>query len=68
VSIFGAVLASAQTGTIVTFDVPGSTGTTAYSINKHGAIVGYYEDQNGAQHGFFRAPIDRAHSVPITAR
>lgn len=55
-SVLGAVLASAQTGTIITFDVPGSTSTSAYSINNHGFITGYYGDQNGAQHGFVRAP------------
>jgi hypothetical protein len=54
--MFGVAVASAQTGTIVTFDVPGSTGTSACSINNHGVIVGYYGDQNGVQHGFVRAP------------
>lgn len=49
-------LANAQSGTIVTFDPPGSTSTYTYSINDHGVIVGAYADQNGAMHGYLRGP------------
>jgi hypothetical protein len=42
--------------TIITFDVPGSTSTTAEAINDSGAITGTYVDANG-QHGFVRFPL-----------
>jgi hypothetical protein len=43
-------------GTFLSFDVPGSTRTTAASINAAGAITGIYFDANGQQHGFVRDP------------
>jgi hypothetical protein len=39
-------------GTITTFDPPGSTFTTAVSINSGGEITGNYIDANFASHGF----------------
>jgi len=45
-------LASPQ---IVTFDVPGSSGTVPLSINAKGAITGYCGDNSG-RHGFVRQP------------
>jgi hypothetical protein len=42
-------------GTFVTFDVPGAVnGTNPTSINRHGAITGYYNDANFVGHGFLR--------------
>jgi hypothetical protein len=43
-----------QAGSFITIDVPGSTSTSAYSINNQGTIVGNYGDANGV-HGFVRA-------------
>ena len=43
-------------GTITSFDPPGSTSTTALSINPVGAITGYYQKANGSIHGFVRHP------------
>jgi hypothetical protein len=42
-------------GTITSFDVSGSTGTSGIGINTAGAITGFYEDDN-LQYGFVRAP------------
>src|SRR5438034_2620594 len=39
-------------GTIVTFDVPGSTDTFVTGINSAGQIVGSYLDRGNFQHGF----------------
>ena len=41
-------------GTYVTFDVPGSSGTTVAGINLVGTIAGYYSDANGVSRGFLR--------------
>jgi hypothetical protein len=41
--------------TIITFDPPGSQGTTPTAINSAGAITGYYNDVNGFPQGFLRA-------------
>jgi YD repeat-containing protein len=43
-------------GTITSFDPPGSTSTTALSINPAGAITGNYQRANGRVHGFLRHP------------
>jgi hypothetical protein len=43
-------------GTIISFDVPGSTGTLSFSINDMGAITGSYTSANGRQFGFVRDP------------
>ena len=52
------VQVSAQTPlsahTLITFDVPGSIDTYAYSINRTGAITGYYADASSVTHGFVR--------------
>jgi hypothetical protein len=41
---------------IIEFDPPQSINTTPYSINKSGAVVGYYlTNSNGPSHGFLRA-------------
>jgi uncharacterized membrane protein len=42
-------------GTITIFDVPGSSGTVAQSINDSGAITGYYVISSGI-HGYIRDP------------
>ncbi len=42
--------ASAQT--YISFDVPGSTFTSAMDINNGGAVVGFYTDSAGKTHGF----------------
>ena len=43
-------------GTITTFDPKGSTDTNPLSINKSGAITGWYADASGQIHGFLRTP------------
>jgi len=43
-------------GTITTFNVPGSSATTAFSINDEGAITGYYFASPGVAHGYVRDP------------
>jgi hypothetical protein len=43
-------------GTITTFDVPGSSATTAYSINNEGAITGFYVAPSGDRAGYIRDP------------
>jgi hypothetical protein len=46
-----------QSGTIITFDVPGADlGTAPYGINPAGAVTGSYIDANYVAHGFVRAP------------
>jgi hypothetical protein len=40
--------------TVTTFDVPGSTQTTASAINPAGLITGFYSDANFLAHGFLR--------------
>ena len=37
-------------------DVPGSTFTSAYSINAEGLIVGEYLDADDNEHGYVRLP------------
>jgi hypothetical protein len=44
------------TGTITSFDPPGSTFTAPESINRSGVIAGFYYDDNGTAHGFVRSP------------
>jgi len=46
--------ASAQEGTFITFDPPGSTGTQVNSINPAGLITGYFFEGNNS-HGFVRS-------------
>ncbi len=41
-------------GVATTFQVPGATATYAYQLNKGNQIIGYYNDLNGAAHGFTR--------------
>jgi hypothetical protein len=41
--------------TYITFDPPGSIYTTARSIS-HGAVAGFFQDNQGRYHGFLRAP------------
>ena len=43
-----------DSGTYITFDVPGSSGTTVAGINLVGTIAGYYSDANGVSRGFLR--------------
>jgi hypothetical protein len=43
-------------GTIVTFDVPGASGTGPISISPSDAVMGSYSDSNGVNHGFVRTP------------
>jgi probable HAF family extracellular repeat protein len=38
--------------TFISFDVPGATSTIAQGINADGAVVGYFVDSGGKQHGF----------------
>jgi hypothetical protein len=45
---------TAQSGTFVEFDPPGSLGTTAYSINSAGTVAGVYYDATTTFHGFLR--------------
>jgi hypothetical protein len=44
----------ARSGTITTFDVPGSTGKLGLAINPLGVITGTFFDSNGVPHGFVR--------------
>jgi hypothetical protein len=53
-----------EESTFTTFDAPGAgtgafQGTFATGINPAGAIVGYYTDASGVNHGFLRAKDDR---------
>src|SRR2546430_9393282 len=41
---------------LTTFDPPGATSTMALSINRRGAITGFYLDGSSVWHGFLRAP------------
>ena len=52
----------APSGTIYTFDAPGADvtpgdngGTYPQTINRFGAVTGYYRDANNVYHGFVRA-------------
>src|SRR6202047_1584800 len=47
--------ASAQKSAFTTFDPPGSIETIPNSMNRSGAITGYYFDGN-IFHGFLRSP------------
>ena len=46
--------ASGQKSAFTTFDPPGSVSTSANSINRSGAIAGFYSDGN-TYHGFLRS-------------
>jgi hypothetical protein len=56
------VVSAAQSpSSIITFDAPGAgtgygQGTTPYSINSKGVIVGYVTDDNNQSYGFLRHP------------
>ena|SRR5579864_8659037 len=49
------LFANAQDVTYIIFGPPGSTFTQPNSINREGAITGYYKDSNGVTHGFRRS-------------
>ncbi|MBZ5623678.1 MAG: hypothetical protein LAQ69_34000 [Acidobacteriia bacterium] len=50
---FAATFARAQAQrTYISFDVPGAALTSVQGINAEGAVVGFYTDTNGKQHGF----------------
>jgi len=44
--------ARSQTYTFTSVDVPGATATICLDINNAGAVIGYYTDPSGAEHGF----------------
>src|SRR3984957_4102762 len=46
--------ANAQEAAYVIFDPPGSIYTQPNSINREGAITGYYRDAQSVSHGFLR--------------
>ena len=48
--------ASAQKSAFTIFDPPGSVSTIPNSMNRSGAITGYYLDANFTSHGFLRSP------------
>jgi len=45
-----------DSGTFITFDVPGSTGTSPSAITANGVVIGNYGDASGLTHGFLRTP------------
>jgi hypothetical protein len=45
---------AAQGGTFITFDAPGTLGTTAEGINSSGTVAGVYYDAQLSNHGFIR--------------
>jgi len=49
---FGTALAAQRPSTFTSFDFPGATTTGAQGINGDGAVVGFYVDSGGKQHGF----------------
>jgi uncharacterized membrane protein len=49
-----AAASPAAGGQFVTFDPPGSTGTTPSGITNDGTIIGSYADASGMWHGFLR--------------
>ena len=53
--LLGALIANAQSYTIVPFDAPDSTGTVANGINSLGQIVGTYLDAAGNGGAFLRS-------------
>src|SRR3954452_10004261 len=55
VATLGLAVSAKAAPTYITFDPPGSIGTTARSIS-HGAVAGYFQDNQGRYHGFMRAP------------
>jgi probable HAF family extracellular repeat protein len=57
----------ARAGFVFTsFDVPGvPSGTFANGINNSGAIVGYYLDSAGTQHGFLRDPSGTITTIDV---
>jgi uncharacterized membrane protein len=59
-----------ETGEITTFSAPDAgiglfQGTTPLGINEHGAIVGYYIDAQGVNHGFLRDKQGAVTSVDV---
>ena len=44
--------AYSQTYTFTSTDVPGAISTICLDINNAGAVIGYYTDPSGAEHGF----------------
>jgi uncharacterized membrane protein len=52
--IGAAQCATAQSGTFITFDVPGALGTEAEGINSSGTVAGVYFDAQYTSHGFIR--------------
>jgi hypothetical protein len=49
----------APDGIFNTIDPPGSTGSSALSINPAGAIAGVYYDPNSVPHGFLWIPYGK---------
>jgi uncharacterized membrane protein len=43
-------------GVYTTFDYPGAALTMAFGLNSYRAVVGGYQDSNGAYHGYLRTP------------
>ena len=56
VAFLGAPAAPQTFGPFISFDPPGSKGTTVTSINATGAVVGYFYDSENHGHGFVRDP------------
>ena len=54
VGVLAPEISSVHAQTITSFDVPGSTSTSALSINPAGEITGFYQDSRGIAHGFVR--------------
>jgi len=53
--------AAAESGTLITFDVPGAAMGTGcfgctFAINQYGEVAGTYNDANDTSHGFVRSP------------
>ena len=59
--------ASAEKSALTTFDPPGSIETIPNSINRSGAITGYYFDGN-IFHGFLRSRQRRIHNLRFSRR
>ena len=57
--------ASAQKSAFTTFDPPGSVATSPNSMNRSGAITGYYFDGN-IFHGFLRSRQGKKHEHLVT--
>jgi probable HAF family extracellular repeat protein len=59
--------------TYISFDFPGSTATNADGINADGAVVGWYMDSTGKQHGYLLSAgnfttIDYPGALSVIAR